>query len=213
MAPIFYIALYTFKSTLSPSAIEESTKIMLSLKDRCVYPTTQKSIRRPHGCGAESPSWTSVCGRVHTCAGDGVCEQGGLSLLYARFGAYGVHADEWGLGEGAGDWYLRGLVGEWLMGLPSPCWKRSKWAHAFARLISGSSYCRYSSFTFATDEPRSDEIYPRTSFSIDISLGRVKVWAIISSKQPFEFLVAATHTARVGSRKWFQCEHWKCVRS
>jgi len=42
MAPIIHIALYTFKSNLPPSAIEESTKIMLSLKDRCLHPITKK---------------------------------------------------------------------------------------------------------------------------------------------------------------------------
>jgi hypothetical protein len=42
MAPIFHIGLYTFKTSLSAAAIEESTENMLQLKDRCLHPTTGK---------------------------------------------------------------------------------------------------------------------------------------------------------------------------
>lgn len=42
MAPILHIALYTFKSSLSPIEIQESTRSMLLLKYRCLHPVSGK---------------------------------------------------------------------------------------------------------------------------------------------------------------------------
>lgn len=42
MAPIHHIGLYTFKTTLSASEIQESTANMLLLKSKCLNPTTGK---------------------------------------------------------------------------------------------------------------------------------------------------------------------------
>jgi hypothetical protein len=42
MAPVLHMVLYTFKASLSATDIQESQKNMLSLKERCLNPTTGK---------------------------------------------------------------------------------------------------------------------------------------------------------------------------